>query len=64
MPNFCKHVPNEFVTKRCKKIHLCWPSIIYGTKFNKRVKIVQQYNAKVSEENQGALQEPLGGRIG
>jgi len=25
---------NEFVTKQCKKCHLCWPSIFTVWKFN------------------------------
>jgi len=45
MPIFRKL--SVLVTKRCKKIYLCCPSIFYRTKFNKRVKIVLRTELKL-----------------
>ena len=36
MPIFCKQLPECICNKMVWKFHICWPSIFYSTKFNKR----------------------------
>ena len=46
MPIFCKQLLECICNKTVQKFHICWPSMFYSTKFNRRAKNCSTTRAK------------------